>query len=121
MPLTTEQLRRKLATARLTVPLAANLDPDAAAVFAEAHAGDVEFTDDGDVDPKSLQAVASAIIEKAPSKFRLTDADRRSAGDGAGPNFYENLREAVARRHAGTAQGGVAALSERLNLPRGAA
>lgn len=112
-----EDVRRQLAEALLTARLSSELDPDYAQVVAANRAGSVEFTHDGEVDKDSLKDVATAVVKGAPQKFRRS-ATESTSDQGAGANFYDNLRAAVAKRYEVPQVRGTDALAERAGSPR---
>jgi hypothetical protein len=89
----TEQERQKIAEAALLAALCRRLDPEFAAVKANAHAARVRMNDSA-ADAASVNAIADEIVSAANPNWRMTPA----SGD-ADP-FYEKLRATMAARRA---------------------
>jgi hypothetical protein len=66
-----EQLRRRVGGKALEARLAAQLDPDYAAIMGDRNGQRVKVADDGSVDPASLGAVATELLKSADPKWLL--------------------------------------------------
>lgn len=100
---------RKLAAKAIEAAAVSALDRDYAQIMGEKRAAEVRFNERGEIDEASVAAVVKDLLANAPPKFR-TVADTAHAG----PQFYDSLRAAVAKRHEVQSAGGTAELSKRM-------
>jgi len=98
---------RKLAAVTIAARLAGTLDSDYAQIEGEKHAGAVRFNERGDLNETSLAAIVKEVLSHAPAKFRRDDKSNS-------PQFYDDLRAAVAARNVAADTGGTAELRRRV-------